>query len=36
MLQSLAQFCVALLQFLEQPDVLDSDDGLIGKSFKQV
>src|SRR5262249_18155156 len=34
-LQRLAQFCIALLQFLEQPHVLDSDDGLSRESFKQ-
>ena len=28
MLQGLAQFGVALLQFFEQPDVLDGDNGL--------
>ena len=31
MLQCLAQFCVALLQFFEQPDILDGDDGLDAK-----
>src|SRR5215510_6812767 len=35
MLQRLTQFCVALLQFLEQPDILDGDDSLSGKGFKQ-
>src|SRR5262245_930659 len=35
MLQGLAQFRVALLQFLEQPHVLDRDDGLIGEGFKE-
>src|SRR5262245_20120082 len=35
MLQRLAQFCVALLEFLEQPDVLDRDDCLISESFQQ-
>ena len=35
MLQGLAQFCVALLQFLEQPHVLDGDHGLVGEGFKQ-
>ena len=35
MLQRLAQFCVALLEFLEQAHVLDGDDGLIGKGFEQ-
>ena len=33
MLQRLAQFRVALAEFLEQPHVLDGDDGLIGESF---
>jgi hypothetical protein len=31
----LAQFCVALLQFLEQSYVLDGDNRLIGKSFEK-
>ena len=35
MLQGFTQFCVALLQFLEQPDVLDGDDRLVGKGFKK-
>ena len=35
MLQRLAQFCVALLEFLEQPHVLDGDNGLIGESFEK-
>src|SRR5262245_61076922 len=35
MLQSLPQLCVALLQFLKQPHVLDSDDSLIGESLEQ-
>ena len=35
MLQRLAQFCVALLQFFEQPHVLDGDHGLVGKGFEQ-
>ena len=35
MLQRLAQFCVALLEFLEQPDVLDGDHGLVGEGFEQ-
>src|SRR5262249_50271780 len=34
MLQSLAQFCVALLQFLEQAHVLDSDHRLRGKGLQ--
>ena len=36
MLQRLAQFCIALLQFLEQPDVLDSDDRLIGEGLDKL
>ena len=36
MLQGLAQFCVALLQFLEQPHVLDGDHRLVGEGFKQL
>src|SRR5262249_29124084 len=35
MLQRLAQFSVAFLQFFEQPHVLDRDHGLVGKSFKE-
>ena len=35
MLQGFAQFCVAFLEFFEQPDVLDGDDGLIGKGFEK-
>ena len=35
MLQSLAQLGVAFLQFLEQPHVLDGDDGLGRKGFQQ-
>ena len=35
MLQGLAQFRVALLQFFEQPHVLDGDHGLIGKGFEK-
>ena len=35
MLQGLAQFRVALLQFLEQPHVLDGDHGLVGEGFEQ-
>ena len=34
MLQRLAQFCVALLQFLEQPHVLDGDHCLVGERFQ--
>ena len=36
MLQRLAQFCVALLQFLEQPHVFDGDDGLIGEGLEKL
>ena len=35
MLQRLAQFCVALLDFLEQPHVLDGDHGLVGEGFEK-
>src|SRR5262249_42546197 len=35
MLQSLAKFCVALLDFLEQPHVLDGDDGLVDERFEK-
>ena len=35
MLQGLAQFCVAFLQFFEQSDVLDGDHRLIGEGFKK-
>ena len=35
MLQRLAQFCIALLQFLEQPYVLDGNNRLIGKGFEE-
>ena len=35
MFQGLAQFRVAFLDFFEQPHVLDSDDGLIGKGFEE-
>ena len=34
MLQGLAQFRVALLDLLEQPDVLDGDHGLSGKGLE--
>ena len=30
------QFIGSLIQFFEQPDVLDSDHGLIGKGFKEL
>ena len=33
MLQGLAQFCVALAEFLKQAHVLDGDHGLIGEGF---
>ena len=36
MLQGLAQFCVALLDFLEQAHILDGDHGLVGKGFKSL
>jgi hypothetical protein len=36
MLQRLAQFCVALLDLLKQPHVLDGNDGLVGESFNKV
>ena len=35
MLQRLAQFRVALLEFLEQPHVLDGDDRLVGEGLQQ-
>src|SRR5688572_20229750 len=35
-LQSLSQFRVALLNFLEQPDVLYGNYGLIGEGFDQL
>jgi hypothetical protein len=36
MLQGLAQFGIALLEFFEQPDVFDSDDRLIRERLKQL
>jgi hypothetical protein len=36
MFQSFAQFGIAFLQFSEQPDILDRDDSLRGKNFKQL
>ena len=36
MLQGLAQFCVALPEFLEQANVLDRDHRLIGEGLKQL
>ena len=35
MLQRLAQFCVALLEFFEQANVLDCDDRLSSEGFEQ-
>src|SRR5262245_14364107 len=35
MFQRLAQFCIALLDFLKQPHVLDGDDGLVGEGFEE-
>ena len=35
MLQCLAQFRVAFLEFFEQPHVLDGDDRLVGEGFEQ-
>src|SRR5262249_18954916 len=35
MLQRLAQFCVALLEFFEEPHVLDGDHGLVGEGLEQ-
>src|SRR5262249_9656275 len=35
MLQSLAQFCIALLQFFEQPYVFDGDNSLVGEGFEK-
>src|SRR5262245_49862905 len=34
-LKGLAQFCIALLQFLEQPHVFDGDHGLVGEGFEE-
>ena len=34
MLQRLAQFCIPLLEFLEQPNVLDRDNRLIERMFR--
>ena len=36
MLQGLTQFCVAFLDFFEQPDVLDRDDRLIGEGLEEL
>jgi hypothetical protein len=35
MLQGLAQFCVALLDLLEQPHVLDGNHSLVGEGLEQ-
>ena len=35
LLQRLGQLAVALLQLLEQPRVLDGDDGLVGEGLQQ-
>src|SRR4030095_10249529 len=35
MFQGFAQFCVALLQFLEQADVFNRDNGLVGEGFEK-
>src|SRR5688572_20373114 len=35
MLQSFAQFCIALLDLLEQTHVLDGDDRLVGESLEK-
>ena len=35
MLQGLAQFRVALAEFLEQPHVLDGDHRLVGEGFEK-
>ena len=35
MLQSFAQFRVALAEFVEQPHVFDGDDRLVGEGFKK-
>src|SRR4030095_4001001 len=35
MLQGLAQFCVALLDFLEEPHVFDGNYRLVGKGFEK-
>src|SRR6516165_5516131 len=35
MLQSLAQFRIARFEFLEQSDVFNGDDSLIGKGFEK-
>src|SRR4030095_4826133 len=35
MLQRFAKFLIALLEFLEEPDIFDGDDGLVGEGFEQ-
>src|SRR5262245_20358939 len=35
MLQGFAQFCIAVLNLLEQPYVLDGDHSLVGEGFEQ-
>ena len=35
MLQGFSQFGIALLDLLEQPDVFDSDDGLVGEGLEK-
>src|SRR5262245_6510531 len=35
MLQGLAQLCVALLEFFEEANILDSDNGLRGEGFEK-
>ena len=34
MLQRFAKFLIALLEFLEEPDIFDGDDGLVGEGFE--
>jgi hypothetical protein len=36
MLQRLAQFRVAITEFLEEPHIFDRDDRLVGESFEQL
>ena len=36
LLQGLVQLCVALLEFFEQPHVLNSDHGLVGKGLEKL
>src|SRR5262249_45535628 len=35
MFQSFPQFCIALLDLLEQSDILDGDDGLISEGLEE-